>query len=33
MKNKVLQKYVLLEQNKELSLVLDCKIHRALCMK
>ena len=24
-KNKVLQKYVLLEQNKELSLVLDCK--------
>ena len=25
-KNEVLQKYVLLEQNKELSLVLDCKI-------
>ena len=24
-KNEVLQKYVLLEQNKELSLVLDCK--------
>ena len=27
MKNEVLQKYVLLEQNKSLSLVLDCKTH------
>ena len=42
MKNEVLQKYVLLEQNKELSLVLDCKtrwssmsdmIERFKCLK
>ena len=42
MKNEVLQKYVLLEQNKELSLVLDCKtrwssmyemVERFICLK
>ena len=42
MKSKLLQKYVLLEQNKELSLVLDCKtrwssmyemIERFICLK
>ena len=41
-KNEVLQKYVLLEQNKELSLVLDCKtrwssmyemVERFICLK
>ena len=41
-KSKLLQKYVLLEQNKELSLVLDCKtrwssmyemIERFICLK
>ena len=42
MKNEVLQKYVLLEQSKELSLVLDCRtrwrsmnqmIKRFICLK
>ena len=41
-KNETLQKYVLLEQNKELSLVLDCKtrwssmhetVERFICLK